>query len=233
MNPPTSNLRTASTSPEQWLVARRCLWVLAVLGGGSALGVAFSLYLVNHYPLLLVALSPLGRHIVLVAPITNPAALLVVAVVRRVVFFLATFYLGRALGPAGIEWLETRAARFARFVRWVERLFSRASHVVVLVMAGPTVSALAGIAGMRVGVFLGLATTGLVVRMIVVIVFAEWLREPIEWLLALIDEYWVPGTVVLASAVAFHQWRRLRTARARGTGGASGARIELGRTEGE
>jgi membrane protein DedA with SNARE-associated domain len=136
-----------------------------------------------------------------------------VALGRRMLFYLASFYLGRALGPAGILWIEARAASFGRFVRWLERLFARASHAVVLVMAGPTVGALAGISGMRVGTFLALATTGLFVRLVLVIWFAEWLREPLEELLALIDEYWVPGTVVLASSVALIQWRRLRAAR--------------------
>jgi membrane protein DedA with SNARE-associated domain len=84
---------------------------------------------------------------------------------------------------------------------------------VVLVMAGPTVSALAGISGMRLGTFLALATIGLAVRLMLVIGLAEWLREPLEGLLALIDEYWVPGTVVLASGVGLAQWRRYRAAR--------------------
>ena len=89
-------------TPEQWRVARRCLSVLGVLGIGSMTGVAFSLYLVNHYPLVLIALSPLGRHFVLVAPIVDPAAFMVVAVTRRMLFYLAAFYLGRAMGPAGL-----------------------------------------------------------------------------------------------------------------------------------
>ena len=194
--------------PEQRRAVARCLSVLGVLGAASLVGVAFSLYLVNHYPLLLIALSPLGRHLVLVAPIVDPAAFLAVALARRMVFYLAMFYLGRALGPTGITWIEARSVHFGRFVRWIERLFSRASHLVVFVMAGPTVSALAGISGMRIGVFLALATPGLIVRLVIVLGFAEWLREPIEWLLLLIDEYWIPGTVVLVAGVAIYEWRR-------------------------
>ena len=208
--------------PEQRRVVRRCLSALGVLGGASMVGVAFSLYLVNHQPLLLIALSPLGRHLVLVAPIVDPVAFVAVALARRMVFYLATFYLGRALGPAGIIWIEARAVHFGRFVRWIERLFSRASHVVVFAMASPTVAALAGISGMRTGVFLALATAGLIVRLVIVLGFAEWLREPIEWLLGWIDEYWIPGTVVLVTGVAIYQWRRrvaLRERRAQGNGG--------------
>jgi membrane protein DedA with SNARE-associated domain len=194
--------------PAQRRVVRRCLSALGVLGAASMVGVAFSLYLVNHYPLLLIALSPLGRHLVLVAPIVDPFAFVAVGLARRMAFYLIMFWLGRALGPAGIRWIEARAVHFGRFVRWVERLFARSSHVVVFAMAGPTVSALAGISGMRTGVFLGLATPGLIVRLVIVLGFAEWLRQPIEWLLARIDEYWIPGTVVLVIGMAIYQWRR-------------------------
>ena len=75
-------------------------------------------------------------------------------------------------------------------------------------MTGPTVSALAGISGMRTSVFVSLAIPGLVLRMLLVLGLAEWFREPIEALLALIGEYWLPGTVVMVTGVAVHQWRR-------------------------
>ena len=209
----TSRVSDRPPTPAQRRETRRWLLVLGVLGAGSALGTSFSLYLVNHYPLLLVALSPLGRHILLAAPVTDPAALLVVALMRRMLFYLATFHLGRALGPSGIRWIEARAAYFGRFVRWVERLFARASHLVVLVGTGPTVSALAGISGMRVSVFLALGSASLLARLLVVLGFAELLREPIEQLLALIDDYWIPGTVVLVIGIAIYQWRRAEKSR--------------------
>jgi len=200
-------------TPEHALV-RRSLTVLGILSLGSLAGAASSLYLVNHHPLVLIALSPLGRHLLLVAPIVDPVAFVVVAVLRRMAFYLACFQMGRGLGPSGVEWLEARAARFASFVRWIERLFGRAPHAVVLLMAGPTVSGLSGMTGMRTAAFVSLATTSLVVRMLFVLGFAELLREPIQWLLARIDEYWVPGTVVLVLGALVYQWRRIRRARA-------------------
>src|SRR5262245_42860981 len=177
-------------------------------------GAAFSLYLVNHFPLLLIALSPLGRHMLLVAPIVDPLAFVLVAVSRRMLFYTACFLLGRGLGPSGVQWLEARAARFARFVRFVERLFARAPHLVVLVMAGRTVRGLAGMAGIKPAAFLPLATISLTLRMLFILGFAELLREPIERLLAWIDEHWVPGTLVLVLGTLLYQWRRMRRARA-------------------
>ncbi len=199
---------SVALSADERRAVRVCLGILAVLGTGSLVGVASSLYLVNHYPLALIALSPLGRHLVLVAPVVDPVAFLAVAFARRMAFYVTIFYLGRALGPAGITWIEARAGGLGRFVRWVEGLFARASHLVVLVATSPTVSALAGISGMRLPVFLALGSVSLLARLLLVLGFAELLREPIEQLLALIDEYWIPGTVVLVIGLAIYQWRR-------------------------
>jgi hypothetical protein len=44
--------------------------------------------------------------------------------------------------------------------------------------------------------------------MLVVLGVAEWLSEPIEQLLGLIAEYWIPGTIVLVIGVAVYRWRR-------------------------
>ena len=198
----------SALTSRQRRTTRLCLTALVVLGTGSMAGVASSLYLVNHYPLLLIALSPLGRHMILVAPIVDPFAFVAVLVGRRLLFYLPSFHLGRALGPLGIPWIEARAARFGRFVRWMERLFARASHAVVLGMAGPTVSVLAGISGMRATVFVPLATLSLVVRALLVLGFAAWMREYIEVALTWIDEYWIPGTVVMVALVGVYRWRR-------------------------
>jgi membrane protein DedA with SNARE-associated domain len=193
---------------EQQRVVRWCLWTLATLGTASMVGAAFSLYLVTHHPLLLIALSPLGRHLLLAAPSVDPVAFVAVGTARRLAFYLACFQLGRALGPLGIPWIEARAARFARLVRWLERLFERAARTVVLVMSGPTVAALAGISGMRTRVFVPLATASLVVRMLIVLFFAEALRSYLEIALAWIEAHWVPGTIVMVALVLVYRWRR-------------------------
>jgi membrane protein DedA with SNARE-associated domain len=210
----------------QWRMARLCLTVLGVLWVLSTVGRAFSLYLINHGPLLLVAMSPMGSHVLLAAAVANPVALLAVTTARRLLFYGATFFLGRALGPNAVLWIEGRSRHFARFVRWIERWFALAPRLVVLVAAGPTVSALAGMSGMRLRTYLSLATLGLVVRLWIWIQFAEILRGPIEQLLEWIDEYWVPGTFVLVTVIGATQWRRVRAARAarRNPGTRRGAR---------
>jgi membrane protein DedA with SNARE-associated domain len=193
---------------ERQQLVRLSLWGVGILGTASLIGVAFSLYLVNHSPLLLIALSPLGRHMVLVAPAVHPVAFVSVLVARRLLFYFACYTLGSALGPAGIPWLEARSTRAAAFVRWMEGIFSRWSRLVVLVMSGPTVSALAGMSGMRRPVFLLLATVGLVVRCLLVLGFAAWIEEYIEIARTWIEEVWVPGTVLMVAGVVLYRWKR-------------------------
>ena len=194
-------------SERRWIV-RLCVSTLATLSTISLVGVAFSLYLVNHHPLLLVAMSPIGRHLLLVAPTVDPVAFVAVVVVRRMLFYVASFHLGRALGPAGIVWIETRAARLGRVVRWLEQLFARASHAIIFLFAGPTLSAIAGASGMRPRVFAALAAPGLVLRALVVIGVAASVRGYIEVALAWIDAHWIPGTIAMVALVALYRWRR-------------------------
>ena len=73
----------AHLGPDERRTVRRCLSVLALLSSASLAGVASWLYLVNHAPLLLIALSPIGRHLILVAPIVDPVSFVFVGVGRR------------------------------------------------------------------------------------------------------------------------------------------------------
>ena len=177
----------------------------------SGVGLLSSAYLVNHHPLLLIALSPIGRHLVLVVPKLNPVALILVAGLRRLAFYLACFFLGRALGPPGVAWLEQRAVRFARIVRWIETWFARAPRLVVLFFAGPTVSALAGMGGMSVVTYLSLAVPSLLARLLLLLGFGQLLREQIEGFLVWIDAHWVAITALMVLGLGLFQgWRFLR-----------------------
>ena len=193
---------------ERRRIVRLCVSTLAVLSSISLLGVAFSLYLVNHHPLLLVAMSPLGRHLLLAAPSVEPISFVVVVVTRRMLFYLASFHLGRALGPAGVAWIESRAIGMGRFVRWLEQIFQRASYPIVFFLSGPTLSALAGASGMRPAVFVWLATPGLVLRAVIVLGVAASIRPILESVLAWIDAHWLPGTLAMLAVVAIYRWKR-------------------------
>lgn len=189
-------------------VVRLCLIGLAVLSIGSMIGTMSVLYLANRFPLLLIALSPTGSHLVLVVPTVDPVVFVAVATLRRLAFYVPCFILGWTLGSAALAWLETRFRGAARFIQWLDRIFQRAQYPAVFFLPGPTMSMIAGNAKMPVATWMPLVACGLVLRMIVVVWFGEWLREPIERLLELFDEYWIPGTVVLVAGTALYRWRR-------------------------
>jgi hypothetical protein len=200
------------TGPEQQRV-RLCVGLLALLGTGSLIGVASFAFLATEYPLLLIALSPLGRHLILVAPVVDPFTFAAIGLARRTLFYLPCFGLGRTLGPNAIRWIEARAARFAGFVRWIERIFGLAPRVVVAALPGPTVSALAGISGMPLGLFLSLAAAGTLARMGLYLYFGDWLSQPIDAVRSFLFEYRVPLTAAILALYAAQRWRRARRAR--------------------
>jgi hypothetical protein len=108
----------ATLSAENRRIVRICLVALALLSTGSLIGVASSLYLVEHAPLLLIALSPLGRHFVLTAPSLDPVPFVAVGTLRRLAFYVSCFYLGRALGPVALVWIEARARSSSEAASW-------------------------------------------------------------------------------------------------------------------
>ena len=214
------------TGPDdsQRRIVRLCLIGLAVLSIGSMIGAMSVLYLANHFPLLLIALSPTGRHLILVVPTVHPGAFVAVATLRRLAFYVPCFILGRTLGSTALAWLETRFRGAARFVQWLDRIFQRAQYPAVFFLPGPIMSTIAGNAKMPVATWLPLIACGVVLRMVVVVWFGEWLREPIERVLELFDEYWIPGTILLVAGTALYQWRKKtgRTRASRKHGGRTG-----------
>lgn len=199
--------------PEAARITRACLSLLGLLSLGSMVGVTFSLYLVNNYPLLLIALSPLGRHLMLVAPTVDPIAFVMVGTARRALFYAPCYVLGRSLEERGLVWLESRAGWAVRFIRWLQGIFQHAPRSAVLLLPGPSMSAIAGMSGMRGPTFGLLVGAGLVLRMLFIVLVAEWFREPIEELLAWIERIWLPGTaVMLAGVLIYKSWRRRRNA---------------------
>ena len=197
-----ARLRSVNRTHVVW-----CVMVMAVLSVASLLGTGSSAYLVNHYPLLLVGLSPRLIHMVLVSITVNPAAFVAVVVIRRSVFYLAAFHMGRILGPVAVDWLEYRTPRAGRFIRWLHVLFTRAPRAVVFFLPGPSMSTIAGSAGMRTRIFLFLSSLGLVFRAIFVIELAKLFQESIKRFLGWLDESWIPTTVVILAVMAIYQWK--------------------------
>jgi hypothetical protein len=136
------------------------LGAAAAIGIANAVGVAFAPALLTLSPLLLIALSPLGRHLLLAATVTDMAPFVVVGTLRRMLVALLGYALGSAYGDRGIAWIQKRYPKLASLVALVDRVFAWSPTLILLVAPGPLVCALAGRAGMRLWLVIPLATAG-------------------------------------------------------------------------
>jgi len=184
------------------------LGVAAVLGVASAVGVALAPALLTYSPLLLIAIAPLGRHLVLAAPVTAFIPFLIVGTGRRVITCVLAYLVGRAYGEAGIAWVQQRYPRAGRLVRALERLFRRAGPIVLLVAPGPMVCALAGVTRMRWRWFLPIATLGQAAWVTLTYRVGEALQTWILPILAWLEENMLVTTLACVLLVALFRLLR-------------------------
>ncbi|MCP4037174.1 MAG: hypothetical protein GY733_09580 [bacterium] len=195
--------------PEDRRVVRRCLFVLGALAVCMWTGTATAPYLVNNYPRLLIALSPVSRHVVLVVPLVGPWWVLLIGGLRHLAFTAFSYFLGRAIGEPGIVWLERRAKAAGRFVRFIERFFQRWGYFAVFVFPLGAMAAIAGMARMNPTAFFVVAIAGIVFRLGLLALLATRLHGPITTLLELIREWQGPATLACIALVAgyqFYKW---------------------------
>lgn len=123
-------------------------------------GAAFAPALLTYSPLLLIGMSPIPRHLVLAAPLTEPGMFMVVATLRRVIGCALLYFIGHTFGASGLEQLERRYPKARRLVRWVELVFERVGPWVLVIAPSLPMSALAGNARMPLWQFLPAVSTG-------------------------------------------------------------------------
>jgi membrane protein DedA with SNARE-associated domain len=198
-------------------IVRVCLLMLGALTVGTWIGVATSPYLVNNYPLVLIGISPLSRHVILVAPLVGAPIVLLVCGLRTLTFTAVSYFLGRSIGEPGLVWLEQRSENAGRFVRWLERFFQRWSYLAVFVFPQGAMACVAGVARMRPFGFFVTATVGITFRLSLYVWLADSISGPIMRFLEFIRIYQFPATVVLVIGIGTYQVYKRR---GRGRGGA-------------
>jgi membrane protein DedA with SNARE-associated domain len=191
------------------------LTLLTAVTVASTIGTALSPYLLLKSPLLLVTFSAAAHHVALAAATEDPAILITVATLRRTLTALAAFGLGALYGGAAVTWLEQRYPRLARWVRLLEKAFSRWAVPVVVLAPVPTVAVLAGAARMRLTVFVPLVLVSLGFWTAVTYGIGDALSHWTELLIAFLRERLLESTLVCMALVALQQGyvqlSRLRT----------------------
>jgi membrane protein DedA with SNARE-associated domain len=182
--------------------------VTAVAQVGDALAPTL---LVEH-PLLLVAMIPRTRYLVLTAPLVDVVPFFVVGLVRLVLTDPVFFAFGRRYGDVGIRWIERKSGS-PRTVQTAERWFRKASHPIVAVAPNNLVCVLAGATGMRTAPFLVLNLGGTAARMALVVWVGDLFSDQLLDVTDFVGRYrwWLTGISV--SLVTISLWRARHTGR--------------------
>ncbi len=207
-DPPRIDLRT-----------RRFIAFAAIVAvGTSVVGSALVPYLLTHAPIVLLALAPEPRHVVLTTPLLPGAVIIPVTVARRVAGLTALYFLGWAYGERAITFVEGRSGRMGRMLRWLQRTLARHGSWVVLVFPMPTVCTLAGVGNVRFSRVLVAMTLGQCFWVSLTWVFGDLAAPIVRPILAFLAAHVMEATLVCVAVVVIWQlveWTRRR----RGAGG--------------
>ncbi|MBA2497346.1 MAG: hypothetical protein H0V33_09690 [Acidimicrobiia bacterium] len=205
-----------SAPPEPTPPSRRLLVVLATLIVAfwvlGTVATALTPTLLAEHPLLLVALEPRNRNLLLTAERVDPVPFVVFATIRRVASDPIYFALGHLYGTGAVRWVERQVGGAgARSVRFVEKVFARARGPLVFLFPGLLVCVLAGATGMRTRTFLALNLAGTVAVVLALRAFADPLEPVIEPVTDFVEANQTWLTVVTALLVVLWlAWQRAR-----------------------
>ncbi len=175
----------------------------------GTIGSALSPWLLVRHPLVLVALSPDWRHILLVAAESDFLSVFAVSEPRRAAGVLSMYGLGYFYGLRVIEWFELKAPRLGSFLRWLEELFERLGAPLLIVFPSYTLGAMAGAARTRFRIFLPAMLAGQAVYISTSYYFGDALRDWTKpFLRFLADNLVVSTAVCVALVLGWQLWSR-------------------------
>jgi membrane protein DedA with SNARE-associated domain len=170
-------------------------------------------WLATHHPLLLAALDPSDKAVLLAVNVSL-YALFPLAVARRLLGQCLYFLIGRRLGPEAKAWLQDRGA--GGVLAKLERVFLRWEYPVVVLAPRDIVCILAGDLGMGWGPFLLLAGLRDCAAVLLLRELSKAFSKQIESVLNFLNAYALPATLVAVGLVGvqvvIQRRRRQRTA---------------------
>lgn len=203
--PPTSEGPTGPLADQPPVIRRGLIGLAVVLSAFGLAGAALSPYLLVKHPLALVALSPDGRHLLLVASQVDLATLLAVAVPRRALALLATYGVGGVYGYRFLRYAEGRLPRLARAARWLSGVVERAGPLLILFLPLHSLTALGAAAGLRFRTFLLVLLPAQIPFVVVHYYFGGAISGLTERLIAFLSAHLVESTLVCTALVGLQQ----------------------------
>lgn len=167
--------------------------------------------LVKNNPLLLVALEPRNRWIILVADKVSFWPLLIFGTLRRLASDPLFFMLGHLYGDNAVRWAERRFDANTGTVQKIEKVFQKAGPVLVFFFPGALVCVLAGATGMSPLLFFALNVVGTIFTVTVLYHFASVVEGPVDAINGFYGDNfkWLTVvSIVLTGLYVWNQWRQ-------------------------
>jgi membrane protein DedA with SNARE-associated domain len=210
--PPSDRPPGGRPSPSRRTLALLVGPIIAVVTVGT-LGNAFHAPLLRDHPLLLVAMEPRLRYLLLVAEKLPLLPFLLVATLRRLSSDPCFYLIGHFYGDRGVRWIERKMGESGGLLRAIERWFPKLAPGLVFVFPGALVCVLAGATGMSFPVFLALNVLGTVTVVTVIYNFAELVDGPIGAVNRFYSNNTVTITVISVLLTAYWLWDQRRRGR--------------------
>ena len=211
---PTDPGFDGARAPEVSGLERRLLiGLLILLIAVDRIAAAGAPWLATHHPLLLAAVDPTDKAVLLALKVSL-VALFPLAVGRRLLGQALYFLIGRRLGPEAKAWLHSRGA--GGILSRVERVLGRWSYPIVFIAPRDVVCLLAGDMGMGWAPFLILAAVRDCAAVLLLRELSQAFAKQIDSVLNFLNTYALPATLVAVGLVALQVvvQRRRRRARA-------------------
>jgi len=175
----------------------------------ATIGDAISPTLLVEAPLLLEALIPRNRFLVLVAPQVDFWPFFIVGMVRLLLTDPLFYLFGKWYGDAAITWTERRMGAPGS-VRSIERWFRRAAYPIVAIAPNNMICTLAAASGMSVPGFAIANFGGTVVRLVLIWWVGEAFSEPLLDAVDFVARYrwWFTLATIVIVAASVQRARR-------------------------
>ncbi len=175
----------------------------------ALIGDAISPTLLVEAPLLLEALIPRNRFLVLVAPQVDFWPFFAVGMVRLLLTDPIFYLFGQRYGDAAITWTERRMGAPGS-VRALERGFRRAAYPIVVITPNNIICTLAGATGMSVPGFVIANFGGTALRLVLIWWLGDVFSEPLLDVVDFVGRYrlWFTLATIVIVVVSVRRARR-------------------------
>jgi membrane protein DedA with SNARE-associated domain len=166
--------------------------------------------LVDKHPLVLIALNPRNRNLILVTNQLSAWSYYLVGTIRLVISDPLFFLIGYWWGDAALVWTERRTRTLGKTLRRWEGWFAKAAYPLVFLAPNQWICLFAGAAGMEVVPFFVVNIAGTEARLYALRWLGNAFQRPIDDVLHFISDYRTPlliASIVIVLLLALSELR--------------------------